>query len=97
MLQFLKYVFATIVGLLLFTIIGFFLLAGIGAAIGSSSDAVSLKDNSVLKLDLNRPIVENVSDDAFTKTDLANTIRARFAYRTASHNDWSALIISPGA
>ena len=63
MLQFLKYVFATIVGLLLFTIIGVLLLAGVGAAIGSSSDQVSLKDNSVLKLDLNRPIVENVSDD----------------------------------
>ncbi len=63
MLQFLKYVFATIVGLFLFTIIGFIILAGIGAAIGSSSDATSLKDKSVLKLDLNRPIVENASDD----------------------------------
>ena len=63
MLQFLKYVFATIVGLFLFFIIGFFILAGIGAAIGSSSDTVSLKDNSVLKLDLNRPIVENTSDE----------------------------------
>lgn len=36
--------------------------------------------------------LENVSDDAFTKTALANTIRARFAYRTASYNGWSALI-----
>jgi protease IV len=63
MLQFLKYVFATIVGLFLFFIVSFFILAGIGAAIGSSNDAVALKDNSVLKLDLNRPIVENTSDD----------------------------------
>lgn len=63
MLQFLKYVFATIVGLFLFTIVGFIILAGIGAAVGSSSDATSLKDKSVLKLDLNRPIVENASDD----------------------------------
>jgi protease IV len=67
MLQFLKYVLATIVGLFLFFIVGFFLLIGIGAAIGASSgsdDAVSLKDNSVLKLDFNRPIVENASDDS---------------------------------
>ena len=49
MLQFLKYVFATIIGLFLFFIIGILILAGIGAAIGSSSDEVSLKDNSVLK------------------------------------------------
>ncbi|PWK28839.1 protease-4 [Arcicella aurantiaca] len=63
MLQFLKYVFATIIGLLLFTIIGVIILAGIGAAVGSSEEATSLKDKSVLKLDLNRPIVENASDD----------------------------------
>ncbi|MES2518782.1 MAG: signal peptide peptidase SppA [Bacteroidota bacterium] len=62
MLQFLKYVLATIVGLLLFTIVSFLMLVGIGAAMGSSDD-VSLKDNSVLKLDLNRPIVENVAED----------------------------------
>ena len=63
MLQFLKYVFATIIGLFLFFIIGVLILAGIGSAVGSSSDEVSLKDNSVLKLDLNRPIVENASDE----------------------------------
>ncbi len=63
MLRFLKYVFATIVGLFLFTILGFFLLVGIAAAVGGSDDQVSLKDNSVLKLDLNRPIAENVSED----------------------------------
>ncbi len=62
MLQFLKYVFATIVGLFLFFIVGFFILVGIGAAMGSGDD-VSLKDSTVLKLDLNRPIVENTSDD----------------------------------
>ncbi len=64
MLQFLKYVLATIVGLFLFAIVSFFILIGIGAAVGSSSgDAVAIKDNAVLKLDLNRPIVENVSDE----------------------------------
>ena len=64
MLQFLKYVLATIVGLFLFSLLGLLILVGIGAAAGSSSgDDVSLKDNTVLKLDLNRAIVENASDD----------------------------------
>ncbi len=63
MLNFLKYVFATIVGLFVFTLLSFFLLIGIGAAIGSSEDQVTLKDNSVLKLDLNHPIVENAAED----------------------------------
>ena len=66
MLQFLKYVLATIIGLFLFTLLSLLILVGIGAAVGSSSssgDDVSLKDNTVLKLDLNRAIVENASDD----------------------------------
>jgi protease-4 len=39
------------------------LLAGVGAAIGSSDEVFDLKDNSVLRLDLNRPIVENASTE----------------------------------
>ena len=34
-----------------------------GAAIGSSDEVYELKDNSVLRLDLNRPIVENASTE----------------------------------
>ena len=64
MLQFLKYVLATIIGLFLFTLLSVLILIGIGTAVGSGSgDNVSLKDNTVLKLDLNRGIVENASDD----------------------------------
>jgi hypothetical protein len=36
--------------------------------------------------------IESVSDDAFAKNALADTVRARFGYKTASYNDWSALI-----
>jgi protease IV len=68
MLQFLKYVFATIVGIFLFTILSFFLLIGIGAAMSSSDTKTTVASNSVLKLDLNQVIRENAAEeDPFTK------------------------------
>ena len=63
MWQFVKYSLATVFGLFLFVIVSLLLLAGVGAAIGSSDEVYDLKDHSVLKLDLNRPIVENASTD----------------------------------
>ena len=68
MLQFLKYVFATIVGIFLFTILSFLLLIGIGAAMSSSDTKTYVASNSILKLDLNQIIRENaVEDDPFTE------------------------------
>ncbi len=67
MRQFLKYVLATIVGLLLFSFIGFLLLVGIGTALSSSSDKkADVKENSVLKLDLDKPIQERSVDNPFS-------------------------------
>ncbi len=63
MWQFVKFSLATVVGLFLFAIVSLLLLAGVGAAIGSSDEVYDLKDNSVLRLDLNRPIVENASTE----------------------------------
>jgi protease-4 len=63
MWQFVKYSLATVFGLFLFFIVSLLLLAGVGAAIGSSDEVYDLKDNSVLRLDLNRPIVENASTE----------------------------------
>ncbi|MEO6686696.1 MAG: signal peptide peptidase SppA [Dyadobacter sp.] len=57
MLQFFKYVFATLVGILVFFILSFFILVGIGSAL-SSDEKVVVEDKSVLKLDLNKPIAE---------------------------------------
>ncbi|MBE9460546.1 signal peptide peptidase SppA [Dyadobacter subterraneus] len=57
MLQFFKYVFATLAGILVFFILSFFLLVGIGSAL-SSDEKVVVEDKSVLKLDLNKPIAE---------------------------------------
>jgi protease-4 len=63
MWQFFKYSLATVFGLFLFSIVSLLLLAGVGAAIGSSDEVFDLKDNSVLRLDLNRPIVENATTE----------------------------------
>ncbi len=66
MLQFFKYVLATIVGLLLFSFVGFFLLIGIGAALSSSADSkVEVKEKSVLKLNLDKPIQERSTENPF--------------------------------
>jgi protease-4 len=58
MRQFFKFVLATVVGLLAFSVLGFVLLAGLIAAIGSSSSEKSIAANSVLELKLDKPISE---------------------------------------
>ncbi|GAB3819750.1 hypothetical protein GCM10028895_18610 [Pontibacter rugosus] len=62
MLNFLKYVLATIVGLLVFFFISILLLIGIAAS-ASSSDEVSVAENSVLELKFNKPITERDPKD----------------------------------
>jgi protease-4 len=65
MLQFLKYVLATFVGIILFLFLSFFLLAGVGAMF-SSDDKVTIDDKSVLRLDLNQPIQEVGVENPFS-------------------------------
>ena len=57
MLQFFKYVFATLVGILAFFILSIFILIGIGSML-SSEEKVVVEEKSILKLDLNKPIQE---------------------------------------
>lgn len=64
MLQFLKFVFATIVGLFLFFLIGIFIIIGIAAAAGTE-EVAKVEANSVLKLDLNYNIPEKTVDNPF--------------------------------
>jgi protease IV len=66
MLQFLKFVLATLVGLFLFFILSFFIFAGIGSAL-SSEDKVVIKEKSVLKLNLDRPIQEVGVENPFSE------------------------------
>jgi protease-4 len=62
MVQFLKFVGATIVGMFLFTLIGIFILAGLGASL-SSSDSPKVEENSILYLNLARPLAERADAD----------------------------------
>ncbi len=61
MWQFFKYTLATLMGLFLFLIVSILIIVGIGAAMSGGESEFEVKENSVLKLDLNRPIVENAS------------------------------------
>ena len=58
MRQFLKFVLATLVGLALFSLLGFLVLAGIVGAAKSAGDRKEIASNSVLELKLNEPISE---------------------------------------
>lgn len=57
MLQFFKYVLATLVGITVFIFASFFILVGVGSML-SSEEKVVIEEKSVLKLDLNKPIQE---------------------------------------
>ncbi len=58
MRQFFKFVLATVVGLALFSVLGFIVLVGAVAAIGASGPDKSVAANSVLELKLNKPLSE---------------------------------------
>lgn len=66
MLQFLKYVLATLVGLFLFFILTIVVFAGIGAMF-STDEKVTIAEKSVLKLDLNKPIREVGVENPFAE------------------------------
>jgi len=76
-MNFLKNVLATIVGLFVFSLLGFFMMLIVGMAFSAgSSDNVAVKDNSVIDLDL-----EKVYNDYGGKTYIKD-----FEYRDV--NKW---------
>src|SRR5688572_14306867 len=66
--QFFKFTFATILGILLFTVLAFLILIGIGAA-ASGKKITVIKSNSILNLDLNYNIPEKSNEDPFADID----------------------------
>jgi protease-4 len=72
MWQFIKSTLATVFGLFLFFLISLFIVLGIGAAFSSAESEFDVKDNSILKLDLNRVIVENASSEESPFSDIPN-------------------------
>ncbi|MGE4289619.1 MAG: signal peptide peptidase SppA [Salinivirgaceae bacterium] len=64
---FLKYTLASFVGILLFSVIGFFIIIGVIGAISSASNnkTVTIKPNTILYMTLDKPIVDRASDNPF--------------------------------
>lgn len=58
MAQFFKFVLATLVGLVLFSVLSFVVLIGLAAVVGSSGTSKTVASNSVLELKLDKPISE---------------------------------------
>ena len=65
MLNFIKYVFATLIGMFLFFLIGFFVLLGIASAASGKDKTPVVESNSVLKLDLNYHVPEQSANNPF--------------------------------
>ncbi|MFC6999094.1 signal peptide peptidase SppA [Rufibacter roseus] len=72
MLQFLKYVLATIIGLFLFMFLGFLVLMGIAAA--ASDDTVTIDEGSVLEIKLTKPVVERSPKSPFADLGLGDVL-----------------------
>ena len=71
MREFLKYVLATIVGMIALSIVGFFLIfAIIGAIVSSAEKQVIVENNSMLMLNLDRQIVDRAPNDPFEDLDM---------------------------
>ena len=68
MLKFLRNLLAVLIGLTIFFGFGILILIGIGAASGDKE--VEVKENSVLKLKLNKQIVETASNSPFDELDI---------------------------
>ncbi len=94
MLNFLKYVLATILGLLVFFFIGILILVGIAASSASKGE-VQISSNSVLELNLDKTIVEREQENPlgelglsfgmFSSSDGLDKIKA--AIRKAKNDD----------
>lgn len=70
MKSFLKYTLATIVGIILTSIVFFFIsMAILGAIISSAEKTVVVSPNSILKIELSKPVTERTSDNPFKNFD----------------------------
>jgi len=66
MKQFLKFTLATIVGVIVASVLGIFIFFGVmGAIAGSADKATELKDNSVYELSLSGSLVDRTEDNPF--------------------------------
>jgi protease-4 len=69
MAQFFKFVFATMVGVILLTLLGVFLLLAVASATGDKESG-EVSNNSMLKLSLNMPVNERKEDNPLENLEL---------------------------
>lgn len=74
MWQFFKFTLASVLGAFIFTILSVLILVGIGSAFSADENSVDLKESSILKLDLNKPLTEQASMEEDPIADLAGPI-----------------------
>lgn len=72
--SFIKFTFATVLGIFIFLILSMFILIGIGSLIGG--DKVEVKDKSVLKINLSAPIQEREVENPFENLPFPGGINA---------------------
>lgn len=80
-MNFIKNVFATVVGIFLFCVLSFFILIGIGAAFSSSEDEIKINDNSVIEIDLSKIVFDyagQYKDESPLQTILAGKEKIGF-------------------
>lgn len=71
MKQFFKFVFASMVGVIIATLLLFvILIAGVTAVVSSSSETVEIKENTILHINLNIPIVERSASTPLDNLDI---------------------------
>ncbi len=78
MKEFLKYTLATVTGILLTTLVLFFIIAGvIGAMVSSVEKTVVVENNSMLMLKLDHQIVDRAPRDPFSELNIPGLSQAR--------------------
>ena len=78
MKEFFKYVLATVVGFIVVTILGFFLLMGaIGILVSATEKQVTVADNSLLIIDMEQQVVDRAPNDPFQDLNIPGLTMAR--------------------
>lgn len=70
MWKFIKSILSTFIALILFFVFVIFLFVGIAASMSSGKEVVTIKENSVLSLDLNQKILEKEIENPFEGLDI---------------------------
>ena len=87
MRQFFKFFFAALAALVMFFVIGFFLLVGIGAAFSAGGDTKEVKSKSVLHIDAGSEFAEQTTENplAFIQGGQMSTTGLHDAIRSIQH------------